>query len=345
MSYMQGGYGQTNLRPGMSVQTDTGWGGQIVEIIPAQAGYESMVRVAWHGYGTTDVAASTFTVENGVAWIRSQPPAAPQPAPQQPAPRPAAPSADEEMATQLAAPNRPAQQEPTHVNPYATEPPLVTNEPAPIHAAEAQPDHPHVSPYLTDAPVVASEPPPVHPLGGPMEVETEDDHAPASAPIAATTPLAVPAEQREVVVPIIEEQVEARAEWRDAGAINVRKVADEEPVTLTQETERDEVFVERVAVGRVLEAGEEVAPREEDGVYIVPVVIEEAIVVTRRVLAEEVRLTKRSVATVQTLQTVVRRERVEIDGGALVDRIHDGDTTGTDAASAPAQAPRATPGA
>lgn len=356
MSYMQGGYRQPDLRPGMSVQTDTGWGGQIVEVIPAQPGYDSMVRVAWHGYGTTDVAASTFTVENGVAWIRSQPPAQPEPQPQRPAPQPAA-TDEAEMATQLAAPARPMQQEPSHVNPYVTDPPLVTNEPAPIHAADVQPERQHVSPYLDDAPVVASEPPPVRPLGGgQMDAHAAapaygaSDEAgrlqpaappaePASEPAAATTPLAVPAEQQEIVVPIIEERVAASAEWRDAGAINVRKVMDEEPLTLTQETQRDEVFVERVAVGRVLDAGEEVAPREEEGVYIVPVVVEEAVVVTRRVLVEELRLTKRSVTTMQTLQTVVRRERVEIDGGALTDRIHDADATGTDAASGPTHAP------
>src|SRR5689334_16012310 len=47
MSYGQGGYRQPDLRPGMPVQTDTGWEGQIVEVIPAPPGYDGTVRVQW----------------------------------------------------------------------------------------------------------------------------------------------------------------------------------------------------------------------------------------------------------------------------------------------------------
>ena len=70
----------------------------------------------------------------------------------------------------------------------------------------------------------------------------------------------IEAEQREITVPIVEEQVEAHPEWRDAGAIAVRTVTEEIPQTLTQETQREELFVERVAIGRELAADEEVAP-------------------------------------------------------------------------------------
>jgi uncharacterized protein (TIGR02271 family) len=421
MAYGHGGYRQPDLRPGMPVQTDTGWAGQIVEIIPAPPGYDGMVRVAWQGYGTTDVTMSSFTVENGVAWIRSQPPAQQQ---QQPAQQPAVQhtmpldtASDDDMATQLAGPARhPVQQEPSHVNPYAADPPLITQEPAPVHTAGARQDMEHVNPLIVDQPVVAPEPPPVHPADGrpidpdatilpaasrdapatasaqPYDDQTVLAHPatpdsaetvlsrPASpaAPDAPTSPVetpgvlpghaepdavpdaalrgtgvgsaagepaaVVPAEQREITVPIIEEQVAARAEWREAGAITVRTVMEEIPQTLSHETERDEVFVERVAVGRVLAEGEEVAQREEDGVTIIPVIVEEAIVVTRRVLAEEVRITKRTIPTVQTVQAVVRKERVEIDAGKLADRVHDATGTtpadGTDAASLTPQAGR-----
>ena len=64
--------------------------------------------------------------------------------------------------------------------------------------------------------------------------------------------------------------------------------------------------------------------------------IEEAVVVTRRILAEELRITKRVVPTMQTVQTVVRKERVEIDAGDLADRVHEG--SGTDAATGMPQA-------
>jgi uncharacterized protein (TIGR02271 family) len=152
---------------------------------------------------------------------------------------------------------------------------------------------------------------------------------------ATAEPAAFAAESNEVTVPVIEEQVAARAEWREAGMITVRTVMDEIPQTLSHETQRDEVFIERVAVGRVLAEGEEVGQREEGDVTIIPVIVEEAIVVTRRVLAEELRITKRTIPTIQTVQTVVRKERVEIDAGDLADRVHDG--TGTDAATVPPQ--------
>jgi uncharacterized protein (TIGR02271 family) len=434
MSYGQGGYRQPDLRPGMPVQTDTGWEGQVVEVIPAPPGYDGTVRVAWRGYGTTDVLLSTFSVENGVAWIRSQPPAqqqAPQPAVQHTMPLDTMP--DDDMATQLAGPVRqPVLQEPTHVNPYAGNEPLIADEPAAVHTAGREQDMGHVNPLMVDQPVVAPEPPPVHPAGGrqvdpdatilpsgrsdapasgdyqppyddqsdatilarpvtpaapePMSDETilarpmtpdsaetvlsrpatpaapamptspvetpgvlpghaEPDAVPEAAlastgvePAASELVAVTPVEQREVTVPVIEEQVAARAEWRDAGAITVRTVMDEIPQTLSHETQRDEVFVERVTVGRVLAEGEEVAQREEDGVTIIPVIVEEAVVVTRRVLAEELHITKRTIPAVQTVQTVVRKERVEIDAGELADRVHD--STGTDAANIPPQAAR-----
>ncbi|MCA1723045.1 MAG: YsnF/AvaK domain-containing protein, partial [Thermomicrobia bacterium] len=148
--------------------------------------------------------------------------------------------------------------------------------------------------------------------------------------------------QQEVIVPVIEEQVAAHPEWRDAGSIVVRTVAEEIPQTITQETQREELFVERVAVGRALADGEEVLPREEGDTHVIPIIIEEAVVVTRRVLAEELRITRRIIPTMQTVHTMVRKERVEIDAGNLADRVHDADSTdGTDGATFLPQVPRA----
>ncbi len=315
------GYGQPDLQLGMPVSSDNGWTGTITEIIPAAPGYEGAVRVAWHGDGTTLVARSMFVVESGQAVIRTQPPPAP-PAPQQyMEPQPQA--LEDDLATRLATP--------------------MENDPS------------HVNPYVNDMPLVTAEPPPIHPMhGGQMR----DDDADAGGIVAAprdrmpmdadtTMPLdatreagtqVMGADQQEMTVPVIEERVEAHPEWRDAGSIVVRTVAEEIPQTLTQETQREELFVERVAISRELVDGEDVMPREEGDTYIIPVVIEEAVVVTRRILAEELRITKRVIPTMQTIQTVVRKERVEIDAGNLADRVHD--ANGTDAATDLPQAPR-----
>jgi stress response protein YsnF len=335
VSYGQqpGGYGQNELRMGMPVSSDNGWTGTITEVIPAAPGYDGAVRVAWHGDGTTLVALSMFVVENGQAIIRTQPPP-PQAAP---APQPAAMQpAEDEMQTRLASP---AQNDPSHVNPYVDDPPLVTPEPPPIHPT-------HGGQYQDDD-LTYVPPAPRQDFTGMETVEDFTPPAPAphdmapmdagvTTPIEATAtgtmePHVVDAAQQEVTVPIIEEQVEAHPEWREAGSIVVRTVMEEVPQTLTQETEREELFVERVAVGRELTEGEEVAAREEGDTYIIPIVVEEAVVVTRRILAEELRVTKRVIPTTQTVQTVVRKERVEIDAGNLADRVHEG--SGTDAAT------------
>jgi stress response protein YsnF len=397
------GYGRPDLHVGMPVSSDNGWTGTITEVIPATPGYDGAVRVAWHGDGTTLVALSTFVVENGQAIIRTQPPP-PQPAPSLPAPQetrsPApAPVAEDDLQTRLAAPVR---NDPSHVNPYVSDPPLVTPEPPPIHPTHGGQFHdddltyvPPVSrqepasaaidpeatslaraprettpnPYDTFGPEPANYTPPVPrettPELAPYEAyghepETVIPHVPremvapepgmttpldmSPAPMMdapmGNTPTMAPTQQ-EITVPVIEEQVEAHPEWRDAGSIVVRTVMEEIPQTLTQQTEREELFVERVAIGRELTEGEIVAPREEGDTYIIPVVIEEAVVVTRRILAEELHVTKRVIPTMQTVQTVLRKERVEIDAGDLADRIHDGN--GTDAANALSQASRMEP--
>ena len=337
MSYGQqpGGYGQNELRMGMPVSSDNGWTGTVTEVIPAAPGYDGAVRVAWHGDGTTLVALSMFVVENGQAIIRTQPPppqAAPMPQ-QAPAVQPVV---EDDMQTRLASP---AQNDPSHVNPYANDPPLVTPEPPPIHPTHGGQYQDDDLTYVPPAPrqdftgmetvedFTAAPPAPrdVAPMDAGMTTPIE--------PMAAGTmePHVVDAAQQEVTVPIIEEQVEAHPEWREAGSIVVRTVMEEIPQTLTQETEREELFVERVAVGRELTEGEEVAAREEGDTYIIPIVVEEAVVVTRRILAEELRVTKRIIPTTQTVQTVVRKERVEIDAGDLADRVDE--DSGTDAAT------------
>lgn len=318
MSYgaSSAGYGQPDLQSGMPVSSDNGWTGTITEIIPAAPGYEGAVRVAWHGDGTTLVALSMFVVENGQAVIRTQPPPAPQ---QQMAPQPQA--LEDDLTTRLASP---AENDPSHVNPYVNNTPLVTAEPPPIHPTHGG--------QMRDDDVTAFPPVPRDTM--PMDA---DRTMLRDATHEAGTQI-MDANQQEMTVPVIEERVEAHPEWRDAGSIIVRTVAEEIPQTLMQETQREELFVERVVVGRALADGEDVLPREEGDTYVIPVVIEEAVVVTRRVLAEELRITRRVIPTMQTIQTVVRKERVEIDAGNLADRVHDANDP--DAATDVPQAPR-----
>lgn len=159
---------------------------------------------------------------------------------------------------------------------------------------------------------------PYYPEAPPLPVPDTSERRSTAEPAYVVDPA-----QAEVVVPIIEEYLTAQPEWREAGNVTVRTVTDEVPQSFTQEVEREEAFVERVAVGRVLAEGETPEPRQEGDTFIMPVIVEEAVIVIQRVLAEEVRVTKRIVQSTQTMETTVRRQRAEIDAGTLDDRVHD----------------------
>lgn len=118
-------------------------------------------------------------------------------------------------------------------------------------------------------------------------------------------------------VPIIEEEVTAAAIWRDAGAVTIHLRTEDVPQTLTAQVEREEVTVEQVDINRTLDAGEEIAPRQEGDRWIIPVVVEEAMIVKRRVLSHELHVTKRTVSATQTVETTIRRIHPEIDGVAV----------------------------
>jgi stress response protein YsnF len=117
------------------------------------------------------------------------------------------------------------------------------------------------------------------------------------------------------VLPLVEEALRVGKRRVEAGRVRV-SVRTEAEERLVRETLRAEhVEVERVAAGRELAEGEEVpaARREEDGTVVVPV-LEEVLVVERRlVLREEVRL--RLVAPEEAVEQPVtlRRQRAEVE--------------------------------
>ena len=119
----------------------------------------------------------------------------------------------------------------------------------------------------------------------------------------------------EAVLPLAEEALRVGKRRVETGRVRV-SVATEAEDRLVRETLRTErVEVERVAAGRELAEGEPVpaARREDDGTLVVPV-LEEVLVVERRlVLREEVRL--RTVAAEETVERPVtlRRQRAEVE--------------------------------
>jgi len=138
-----------------------------------------------------------------------------------------------------------------------------------------------------------------------------------------------------LVVPIIEEKITAAPTWREAGAVTFRVRTAEERQTVTAYPAREELDVEEVAVGRELAAGERVEVRIEGDTTIIPVIAEEPVVVMRRMLVKELRVTKRRATEERHFEETVRRTVVETDTGDLAQRVHAGGiepaTQGTDA--------------
>lgn len=127
----------------------------------------------------------------------------------------------------------------------------------------------------------------------------------------------------DVVVPVIEERLVAETPWKAAGTVHLRLRTEEAAQTVGAEIAREDLEIAEVEIGRVLAAGESPAPRQEGDTLVIPVVEERLVVAKERVLAREVRMTKRTATEHREVTDTVRRQRVEIAGDAPADRIHD----------------------
>ena len=127
----------------------------------------------------------------------------------------------------------------------------------------------------------------------------------------------------EIVIPVIAEEIAVGRQQVTSGVVRVHKRVETHTATVDAPLTTEAVTVERVPINALVEGA---APqmREEDGVTIVPV-LEEVLVVEKRLfLREEVRLRRRA-TTVNAPQTVtLRRETVEIERVAFDGPAFDG---------------------
>jgi uncharacterized protein (TIGR02271 family) len=107
-----------------------------------------------------------------------------------------------------------------------------------------------------------------------------------------------------------EEELGTGVRKREAGSMNVRKSVRTEREQVRVPRRREEVDVERVAVGREVAEAEEIGGGEEE--FVVRVYEEEVVVTKRVVLKEEIRLRKRVVEEVEVFEVELRKEEVEI---------------------------------
>lgn len=115
----------------------------------------------------------------------------------------------------------------------------------------------------------------------------------------------------DVTVPVVEEQAVVRKRRKVTGAVRVRTVVREAEEVVDEPFSVERVEVERVPVGRWIEAP--VQARQEGDTTIIPVV-EEVVVVERRLrLVEEVRVTKRRRTETASARVTLRREEVVVE--------------------------------
>jgi uncharacterized protein (TIGR02271 family) len=146
-------------------------------------------------------------------------------------------------------------------------------------------------------------------------MDTIPTNLPTSTLPAHSTPSVAPEQvEASIVLPVIEERVHIERELVETGRVRVVRQVHEAEEEIRVAVQHDEVHVERVPLNVTLPAG---APtpvtRYEGDTMIIPVLREVAVVETRLLLVEELRITKQQLAT-QHVETVhLRKEELTVE--------------------------------
>jgi uncharacterized protein (TIGR02271 family) len=118
----------------------------------------------------------------------------------------------------------------------------------------------------------------------------------------------------EVVIPLAEESASVSKREVETGQVRVALSTDIETVIARETLRGSKIEIERVPVNRALPDGEPVPQsRQEGDTLVIPVVEEQAVVVKRLVVTEEVRLRFMTAETPFEEKVSVRRQRATID--------------------------------
>jgi uncharacterized protein (TIGR02271 family) len=130
------------------------------------------------------------------------------------------------------------------------------------------------------------------------------------APVTASEPAPMLREEPEVVVPVVEERLEVGRQKIETGGVRVTKEVHEREETVDEPVIREVVNVERVAVNRVVDGPQKI--REEGTTTIIPVMEEMIVVEKRLVVKEEIRVTRSQVVTREPQTVRLRREEANV---------------------------------
>lgn len=113
------------------------------------------------------------------------------------------------------------------------------------------------------------------------------------------------------VIPVVAEEVVVGTKAVKGGAVRVHKHVQERVEHIEMPLTQDSIDIRRVVVNRVVDAPPRI--RTEGDTIIVPVVEEEIVVTKRLVLKEELHLIRRRTQTRATREVTVRREEAEVE--------------------------------
>jgi stress response protein YsnF len=122
-------------------------------------------------------------------------------------------------------------------------------------------------------------------------------------------------EEKCIVVPVIEEQLDVRRELRTTNVVRVHKVVHEKESLVSEFLTSETVDIERVPKDLIVQDPPPV--RTEGDVTVIPV-IEEVLVVTKQFrLVEEVRITRRRSNNLYQQEVTLRSEQIEVEREAM----------------------------
>lgn len=121
--------------------------------------------------------------------------------------------------------------------------------------------------------------------------------------------------RRPMVLPVVEEQVVIDRNLVETGRVRISKMVQEHEQEVNVLLQHDEVQVERVPVNQFV-ADDAPLPgsRQEGDVLIVPILRE--VVVTRVLVVEELRISKRVVEEPHTSTVTLRQEQIRVERSA-----------------------------
>ena len=125
------------------------------------------------------------------------------------------------------------------------------------------------------------------------------------------------------VVQLHEEELGVKKQWTEAGEVLIRKRVERRTDTIPVELGYEEVSVERVPANRILAEGERPEPRQEGDTLIVPVVEEEIVVTKRLVVREELHVTKKRLTRQRDVKDEVRSEHLDIETTGNLEAVQD----------------------